>query len=459
MEVDSGANYTEPGDHDDKKEKPTKKRKSEVDAIDYGVENAARSIAVLRLDGPHSASTSDDDEPHVLGLPDCMVTPRLIPRSSYDPYLGLGELPPELHYRICQHLPQNDVWNLSRCNRPMSVSFPETILNYRTRGVSSVSIANQLSALRRTPNLRKLSIDSFRSTSPNWARDLVTQCPHLKHIRLVNCHIPVLGYAALGFMTSLKSLEIENSQVDDFHVLFSAPVLSALATPTPFTSLSSDEQVQDADMNPAPKPVLFPSLERLSVVPMRTYELAIIVSHIPNLRKLKATLEAEAKPSKYLASACTSLQSLTLNTTYSDKVMPIEFVKTFRILSTLQTLDLSTGVDDNNIHILCQRLKGLTTLRIKNAHNLGDVGLDAIRTLPNLNTLLIDFGLRVVSRQSRNQESDLSWVVKFKSMKSLTSLTLLMPDTFALKFLHETLRQHLYNLQHLQLGSIVWSAQ
>lgn len=391
-----------------------------------------------------------------------MLTPRLIPITTYDPYLSLGELAPELHRRICQYLPQNDIWNLSRCNRLMSFTFPETILSYRTRGTSSALIGNQLTSMHRTPNLRSLTIDSFRSTSHNWARQLVTHCPHLRHLRLINCHVPVLAYAALGFLSKLKSLEIENAQVDDFHVLFSGPVLSALSTPSASMQScgSSMSSSASSDGNTMPNGLsLFPALEQLAVVPMRTYELAIIVSHIPKLRKLKATLEAEDKPSKYLAWACSSLHSLTLNTTYSDRVMPIEFVKTFRILSTLRTLDLSTGVDDNNIDILCQKLKGLTTLRIKNAHNLGDLGLDSIRTLPALRSLLIDFGLRVVSRPPGNQESELSWLVKFKSMRSLTSLVLLMPDSFALKFVHETLRNSLYNLKHLQLGSIIWTAQ
>lgn len=461
MEVDSGHFYPGSEDHGTLG-RPTKKRRSEVDLNEYEVECAVRSISSLRLDGPYSASTSDDEETHVLGLPECMLTPRLVPLSTYDPYLSLGELAPELHHRICQYLPQNDVWNLSRCNRLMSYTFPETILSYRTRGTSSTLIGNQLTAMHRTPNLRSLTIDSFRSTSHAWATQLVTHCAHLRHLRLINCHVPVLAYAALGFLTKLKSLEIENAQVDDFHVLFSGPVLSALSAPSASTQScgSSMKSGASGDANAvANGPVLFPALERLAVVPMRTYELAIIVSHIPKLRKLKATLEAEEKPSKYLASACASLHSLTLNTTYSDRVMPIEFVKTFRILSTLRTLDLSTGVDDNNIHILCQKLKGLTTLRIKNAHNLGDLGLDSIRTLPSLRNLLIDFGLRVVSRPPGNQESELSWLVKFKSMKSLTSLVLLMPDSFALKFVHETLRQNLYNLKHLQLGTIVWTAQ
>jgi hypothetical protein len=270
----------------------------------------------------------------------------------------------------------------------------------------------------------------------------------------------VPAYAALGFLTGLSWLEIENSQVDDFHRLFSPQYLSVLSSPacspssgSSTSTLSTTSADSSAgDYNPTPN--LFPALERLSVMPMRSYELAIIVAHMPGLKKLKATLEAEEKPSRYLAQACQSLHSLTLNTTYCDKPMPIKFIKSFRILSTLKTLDLSTGVDDNNIASLCSNLRGLTTLRIKSAHNLGEVGLDAIRTLPLLRCLFIDFGIRLSRNQS--EETLWKWLLPFKNMTSLSSLSLLLPDTYLLRVIHDHLLKHMPNISYLRLGSCVY---
>lgn len=491
----------------------------------------------------------------------------------------------ELHHRICQYLPQNDIWNLSRCSRYMSESFPSSITSFRTRSHNISMIGSQLDALRRAPNLRELTIDSFRSSGTSWARSLVKNCPHLQRLRLVNCHVPVLGYAAFGFLPSLTKLEVQSSQVDDFHVLFSATVLAALTPINPIasspssssvSSVSSSSPLSDGTMStdsscsdlsvgggstpsttpspravplsystpsigsfsssgvsngntvatsgfanasttaniahpahsgggagahvslssssaslafsaapptsnnagffsapvqvpspvplPAPPapPTLFPVLESLTIVPTRTFELAIIVAHLPTLRKLNATLEAEEKPCKYLAGACERLESLTLNTTYSDKTLPANFIKTFRVLTHLRKLDLSTGVDDNNIRALCKKLTNLTSLHIRNAHNLGEVGLSEIRALPNLKTLFIDFSLRAIARSARHQQtggaSDLAWVLKFKAVPTLTSLTFLMPDSFALQYVHETLRKHLPRLRRLQLGSLLWNS-
>lgn len=532
-------------------EKPVLTRIVSLNGADYGV--------LESTDGPFSASNSDDDEAHthhVFDLPESMVEPRLIFSDSSELlYCGMNDLCLEIHHRICQYLPQNDIWNLSRCSRYMSESFPSSITSFRTRGHNISMIASQLDALRRAPNLRELTIDSFRSSGLTWARALVQNCPHLQRLRLVNCHITALSYAAFGFLPSLTKLEIQSSQVDDFHLLFSPPVLAALTPPAPIASspssssvssassssplsdgtLSADSSCSDLSVGggstpsttpspravplssstsmltpyscsgmssagfsgsglspsssslafsaspslsvasyhqapvssplPAPAPAppnLFPVLESLTIVPTRTFELAIIVSHLPTVRKLNATLEAEEKPSKYLAGACVHLESLTLNTTYSDKTLPTTFIKTFRVLTDLKKLDLSTGVDDNNIRALCKKLTNLTSLHIRNAHNLGEVGLSEIRALPHLKTLFIDFSLRAISRSARHQQtsgaSDLAWVLKFKSVPTLTSLTFLMPDSFALQYVHETLRKHLPGLRRLQLGSLIWSA-
>lgn len=554
-------------------------------AIDYPVH--------APLDAPFSASNSDDDEAqthHSFDLPDSMVQPRAaFPESSEVLYTGLNDICLELHHRICQYLPQNDIWNLSRCSRYMSESFPSSITVFRTRGHNVEMIASQLDALRRAPNLRELTIDSFRSGGRTWARSLVKNCPHLQRLRLSNCHITVLAYAAFGFLPSLTKMEAQSSQVDDFHLLFSPPVLAALtpaahlssspssssvssassSSPLSEGTLSADSSCSDLSVGgggsvgtnnctpsttpsprsaplsastpslgnfsgpypsgntamgfsvltssggglspsstsggfvlstlpppmqfpagtpmlfsaaptltvmsssaggsgyaggvplPAPAPpTLFPVLESLTIVPTRTYELAIIVSHLTTLRKLNATLEAEEKPSKYLAPACVHLESLTLNTTYSDKTLPTTFIRTFRVLTQLRKLDLSTGVDDNNMRSICKKLTNLTSLHIRNAHNLGEIGLSEIRALPNLRTLFIDFSLRAISRSARHQQtggaSDLAWVLKFKSVVTLTSLTFLMPDSFALHYVHDTLRRSLPGLRRLQLGSLLW---
>lgn len=441
----------------------TKKRRPHTRTIDEELERTINKVSALSIDGPGSSSNSDnssDDEAHLLDLPDSMITPRLVSSSSALSYPGLGDLSMELHHRICSHLNNNDIWNLSGCNRSMSVSFPASISTFRTRGAEPKDIANQLSALHRTPFLKHLTIEGFRSSSAAWASDLVRCCPRLTRLRLINCTVNVPSYAALGFLAALSCLEVENAQVDDFHRLFSPQYLSVLSSPacspssasSQASSISTLSTESGGDHNPIPN--LFPALERLSVMPMRSYELAIIVAHMPGLKKLKATLEAEEKPSRHLAQACQSLHSLTLNTTYCDKPMPIKFIKSFRILSTLKTLDLSTGVDDNNIASLCSNLRGLTTLRIKSAHNLGEVGLDAIRTLPQLRCLFIDFGLRISRNQS--EETLWKWLLPFKNMSSLSSLALLLPDTYLLRVIHDHLLKHLPNISYLRIGSCVY---
>ena len=484
-----------------------------------------------------------------------MVHPRFVLFESSDAlYPGLNDLFVELHHRICQYLPQNDIWNLSRCSRYMSESFPSSITSFRTRGYDAIHIVGQLEALRRAPKLRELTIESYRPSSKlglRWVVALVKNCPQLLRLRLVNCHIPMLAYAGLGFLSSLRKLEVQNSQVDEFHQLFMGNVLKQLTPEAPIVSSPSSSSVSSASSSsplsdgtmsadsscsdlsvgggstpsttpsprstplsssgfanttttiyanayhagyltlsssgaglglslvpppngvfsvlvevsfpplPAPAPpILFTGLESLTIVPTRTHELAIIVANLPTLRKLNATLEAEEMPSKYLAGTCKRLESLTLNTTYSDKTLPANFVSTFRTLKYLRKLDLSTGVDDNNMHSLCKKLTNLTSLHIRNAHNLGEVGLSEIRALPNLRTLFIDFAFRAISRSSRQlptgDASDLAWILKFKAVPTLISLTFLLPDSFALQYVHDTLRRALPRLRRLQLGNIYW---
>lgn len=312
--------------------------------------------------------------------------------------------------------------------------------------------------------LLDLSIELLRYNGHAWAADLVQSCPSLKRLRLRNCNVTVNAYMAIGHLQRLQTLEIENVAIDDFYLVFTANPPASLfsspgSSPSSSNSASSDGTLstESAHEQQYSGP-LFPSLERLSIVPMRSTELTQIVKHLPGLRKLKATMEAEDKPSRHLAPALTSLQSLTLNSTYSDKPMPTKLVKSFMILRTLNTLDLSTGVDDNNIEALCQQLKGLTTLRIKGAHNLGEPGLDAIRTLPLLRVLYIDFGVRLAT-QRVNELALLPAIMRFKSMQNLQEFTILLPQTPRdAPFILEALRNGMKQVRYLQLGTQIYEA-
>lgn len=389
-----------------------------------------------------------------------MVTPRLQQTDNGVLYPSLGELCPELHHLIGLYLPANDVWNLSRCNRAMSTALPSVISKFVAKGPFLRS-RTPFRALRRAPLLLEFTVEGFRQASHDWAVDLVQNCPLLKRIRLRNCSVAVNAYMAIGHLHRLKTFEIENAAIDDFYTVFTAPPLQLFSSPgsSPSSSnsttsegtLSTESPTERMNVDP-----LFPSLERLAIVPMRSSELAMIVSHLPSLRRLSATLEAEDKPSRFLAKALTSLQSLTLNSTYSDKPMPMKLVKSFMILRTLETLDLSTGVDDNNIVALCKQLKGLKTLRIKGAHNLGEIGLGAIQTLPLLRVLYIDFGVRL-SLQRGLEQSLLPAILRLKSMTSLQELTILLPHPPRdVGIVHESLRQQMKDLRYLQLGNVIY---